>query len=160
MKRFISLLIVIIMIMIITGCNKKKEVEDGIVVNNVRYVLNQDDEAYTLKIKVASNFNKVVYPNAISYYSEKVDGEYNFVIRIFQYKNFNIEKIVKDLTGEELETSKVTLFDKEYDYVKTDNNINIYIYKDKNYSYAITFTSKGDVEVLTQEFMKNVIYGE
>ena len=70
MKKLFLLLIVFICLLTV-GCGSK-DTKDGlasdeVILENIKYKLDQDEEGYGIKYKIASNFRKSVLVNAINY---------------------------------------------------------------------------------------------
>ena len=162
MKKF--LLLFIIVISLLTGCGKKTDelAPNEVILEGIKYTLNQDDSEYGIKYKVANNFRKTSLINAINYYSENINDRAYFVIRIFHYKNKSIDYAIKDSTTEydkKYET-KIDNFDYTVvhfiNYTKAD--VNIYYHKYKNDVYAFVFTSGIDLTRLEDIFLKSISY--
>ena len=68
MKKFLLLFILVISL-ILTGCGKKTDelASNEVILEGIKYTLNQDDNEYGIKYKVASNFRKTSLINAINY---------------------------------------------------------------------------------------------
>ena len=147
----------------LTACGKKDNLlDDEVILEGIKYKLDQEDSEYGIKYKVAKNFRKTSLINAINYYSENINDRAYFVIRIFHYKNKSIDYAINDSTES---------FDKKYDtkvndldytvvhfinYTKAD--VNIYYHKHKNDVYAFVFTSGIDISRLEDIFLKSVVY--
>ena len=106
MKKKILFIVVILSFIVFYGCGKKEEVknetqveqlaEDEVILENIKYKLDQDDSYYGINFKVASNFRKRDFGNAMNYFSEEIDGSSYFVTRIFYYKNKSIDYAQKE----------------------------------------------------------------
>lgn len=166
-----KILLIALAILLLCSCGKKKGNEkeknpNEIVESGITYIVDQDDEAYNIKYKVASNFERRNLINCVSYYSEKIDNEYNFIIRIFKYdKKATYESVIKDLTDKKLDYEDVLVNDVEYKFAvyETDSgsgDIEIFIKKLKNEMYAFTFLAKDDINILEDVFLKGIIYNE
>ena len=84
MKKKVLLLIILCFCFLIVGCGKKendenKLADDEVVLEGIKYKLDQDDEGYDIKSKVASNFRRTDLVNAINYFSENINGSAYFV---------------------------------------------------------------------------------
>ena len=165
MKKF--LLLVLISLLFLSGCGKKEEqkkekevIEEGIVINGVKYELNQEENEYGIKFMIASNFDKKSYINSLGYFSEldKNDNSPVFVIRVFKYENKTIKEAIKDLTDKDLTGEEIKVGDVDYTYVKTDNDIEEYFHKKDKYIYAFTFIGKQDISKLKNEFLNNIVF--
>ena len=95
MKKKLGLLLVVFMVLItVVGCGKKENennekedvlLEDEVILENIKYKLDQDDEGYGIKYKIANNFRRQDLVNAINYFSENINDSPYFVIRIYHY---------------------------------------------------------------------------
>ena len=162
-------LLIILTILLLCSCGKKKKEEvkenpNEITMSGIKYVVNEDAEAYNLKLKVASNFERRNFINCVSFYSEKINDEYNFIIRIFNFdKKANYDYIVEDITGKKLSYEDVVVNDVEYKfavYEIEEDKIEIFMKKVGNEYYAISFLAKDDVKKLENVFLKEIIYNE
>lgn len=170
-KVFGALIVIIFVITIfmITGCGKKEKVvngpglnEDEVVLEGIKYKLDQDDEEYGIKYKVASNFRKSVMINAVNYFSEKINDSSYFVIRIYKYPNKDIEYAIKDSVETVEDREIVTVGDKEYTKVYFTNyngaKTHLYYYKHNNTVYTFVFTAGIDLSRLENIFLNNISY--
>lgn len=163
MKKFLLLFIIVISL-ILTGCGKKTDelASNEVILEGIKYTLNQDDNEYGIKYKVASNFRKTSLINAINYYSENINDRAYFVIRIFHYKDKSIDYAIKDSTTEYDKKYETKIDNLDYtvvhfiNYTKAD--VNIYYHKHKNDVYAFVFTSGIDLTRLEDIFLKSIIY--
>lgn len=163
MKKFLLLFIIVISL-ILTGCGKKTDelASNEVILEGIKYTLNQDDNEYGIKYKVASNFRKTSLINAINYYSENINDRAYFVIRIFHYKNKSIDYAIKDSTTEYDKKYETKIDNLDYtvvhfiNYTKAD--VNIYYHKHKNDVYAFVFTAGIDLTRLEDIFLKSIIY--
>ena len=163
MKKFLLLFILVISL-ILTGCGKKTDelASNEVILEGIKYTLNQDDNEYGIKYKVASNFRKTSLINAINYYSENINDRAYFVIRIFHYKDKSIDYAIKDSTTEYDKKYETKIDNLDYtvvhfiNYTKAD--VNIYYHKHKNDVYAFVFTSGIDLTRLEDIFLKSIIY--
>ena len=172
MKKVILILLIVLSLFMVTGCGKKEEpkkeepvlADDEVILEGIMYKLDQDDTGYGIKYKVANNFRKSVYVNAINYFSEKIDDNEYFVFRIFHYKNSTIEKAIKDTTTEydnrydtkvgELDYTVVHFVNPIGDHVETT----LYYHKHKKDIYVFCFTSAIDTKRLENIFLTNIVY--
>ena len=89
MKK-VLLILVILFSFVLVGCSKNNNKkgdnlkDDEVILEGIKYKLDQDETGYGIKYKIASNFRKSELVNAINYFSEKIDGQSYFVIRILQ----------------------------------------------------------------------------
>ncbi len=162
-----KLLLMILTVLLLVGCNKKVEEkmpEDEVILENIKYKLNQDDSTYGIKYKIASNFRKTDTGNAINYFSEKIDGASYFVFRIFYYKNKSIDYAIKDSTITYDRKWETKVGDLDYTVVHFINptndgsQTNIYYYKHNNDVYAFCFTAIIDLSKLEDVFLKQIAY--
>ena len=158
-----KVLLVFIMLLFLVGCGKKDVLGDNeVILEGIKYTLNQDDSEYGIKYKVAGNFRKTSLINAINYYSENIDNHDYFVIRIFHYKNKSIDYAINDSTTEYDKKYETKVNNLDYtvvhfiNYTKAD--VNIYYHKHKNDVYAFVFTSGIDLTRLEDIFLKNINY--
>ncbi len=166
MKKILLILIVLLMFV---GCGKKKEegptiADDEVILENIMYKLNQDENGYGINYKIASNFRKVDSGNALNYYSEKIDNQSYFVIRVFRYKNKNIDYAIKDTTTQYDNKYVTKIGDLDYTVVHFINPIgenvetNIFYYTYNKNTYVYCFTASIDLTRLEEIFLKQVNY--
>ena len=94
MKNLKIFLVFILFFLCVAGCVKKEKeekkdivlLEDEVILENIKYKLDQDENDYGIKYKIASNFRKTTLSNAVNYFSEDINENPYFVIRIFHYK--------------------------------------------------------------------------
>lgn len=126
----------------------------------ITYKLNQEEEGYGIKYKIASNFRKSVLPNAINYLSENINDSAYFVIRFYSYPYKSIEYAIKDSVEEYEEKTKVQIGDLKYTKVKftnyNDAKTNLYYYKHKKTVYTFVFTAGVDLSRLENIFLTNI----
>ena len=169
MKKLFKYLILFILVISLLGCKKKEEeivlADDEVILENIMYKLDQDDNGYDLKYKIASNFRRSNMINAINYFSEKIDDRSYFVIRILQYKNKDINYAIKDSTENKyLSKEEVKVGDLNYTKVRFKNPIgeetytNIYYYRNKKDTYAFVFTAVIDLSRLENIFLTQIEY--
>lgn len=164
MKKLFGILLVCLLLF---GCGKKNKeekkpevVEEGIVINGVKYELDVDNFDYDIHYKTATNFKKLNYGNSIGLFSEndKNDGNPVFVIRLFKYKNMTLEKAIVDLTEKNVKGEDIVINNLNYHYLKTDNDIEVYFHVEGKNTYAVTFVGKYDMSKMKEEFLNNVVY--
>ena len=171
-----KLLCILLIAILLVGCSKKENQEENktkntlaaneIVVHGIKYKFDQDTEEYKLKFKIASNLRKVDTGNAMNYYSEEVDGNKDFVFRIFYYKNSSIDHAIKDTTESYDKKWETKFNDLDYSAVHfvnpvgVDTETNIYYHKNKKDVYAFCFTSNQDISRLENIFLSSIIYPE
>ena len=167
-----KLIFILLILLLLVGCSKKEEEnankeeekvpENTVVLQDIEYTLDQDDEVYGLKIKVAKNFRKTELVNAVNYFSENINDRAYFVIRLFEYKNKDIEYVIKDIAEEYDSRKELKVGDIDYTFIHfinfTKADVNIYIHTHKDTTYAITFTSGIDMSKLEDIFLKNIQY--
>ncbi len=174
MKKKILFIVVILSFIVFYGCGKKEEVknetqveqlaEDEVILENIKYKLEQDDSYYGINFKVASNFRKRDFGNAMNYFSEEIDGSSYFVTRIFYYKNKSIDYAINDSTTSYDKKYETTIDDKTYTVVHfinptgKDVQTYLYYYKNKNDVYAYCFTASIDLTRLIEIFLKQIVY--
>ena len=149
-------------------CDKKeKEVklnDNEVLLENIKYTLDKDEEGYGLKYKIASNFRKSEMINAINYYSENIEDRPYFVIRLLQYKDKDIEYAIKDSASSSDKKEEVKINDLDYTKVHFLNfsgaDVNIYYHKHNNDTYAFVFTSGLDLSRLENIFLESINYGD
>lgn len=165
----VTILISFIFFLCACGSSKKtskpkkvEEPKDTVTLEKIKYKLDQDDEGYNLKYKVASNFRKSTLINAINYYSENIDDTPYFVIRLFYYKNKDIDYAINDSTESYDKKWEETINGLDYTAVHfinfTNADVNIYYHKHGNDTYAFVFTSHLDLTRLKNIFLENVVY--
>lgn len=164
MKKNLFLLLFLSLFMFMTiSCEKKDNLlEDEVVLENIKYKLDQDDSEYGIKYKVASNFRKTTLVNAINYFSEKINNSSYFVIRIYHYPGKDIEYAIKDSVEKVEKREEIIIGDKEYTKVYFTNyngaKTHLFYYKYNNTVYTYVFTSGIDLSRLEDIFLKNVEY--
>ena len=164
MKRIIKTFIICIMLISLIGCGKVEDklADDEVILEGIKYKLDQDDSEYGIKYKVASNFRKNNPINAINYFSENIDNNPYFVIRLLYYKNKTIEYAINDSTESYDKKYETTMNDLDYTVVHFLNfsgaDVNIYYHKHKNDVYAFVFTSGIDLSRLEEIFLKSIEY--
>ena len=167
MKKVFLLLFVFICLLTI-GCSKKEEkwpslADDEVILENIKYKLDQDEEGYGIKYKIASNFTKTVLPNAINYFSEKINESPYFVIRIYHYTDKDLEASIKWSVEEYDKREEVKVGEREYtkihfvNYNKAETNLYFYERGPKEY-YVYVFTSSLDLSRLEEIFLNSVSY--
>lgn len=166
MKKIIKTLLLFSAFLLLFGCNKEKEERrhpGDVILEDIKYSLDQEDTAYNIKYKVAKNFKKTVLSNAVNYFSEKKDGESYFVIRILYYPNKDINYAVKDSVTEYDNKYEKTIKDVDYMVVHFKNSVgnaetNIYYHTHNKNTYAFVFTSGIDISALEKKFLQRVEY--
>lgn len=160
-----KILLILFIILLLIGCGKKESIpEDEVILENIKYKLNQDDSEYGIKYKIANNFRKVDTGNAINYFSERIEDRSYFVFRIFYYKNKSIDYAIKDSTITYDKKWETKVGDLDYTVVHFVNptndgsETNIYYYKHNKDVYAFCFTAKIDLSKLENIFLKQIIY--
>ena len=168
-KIFICLLVVLSLFMV-SACGKKSEPKkeepklaaDEVVLENIKYKLDQDESEYGIKFKIASNFRKTTMINAVNYFSENIDDSPYFVIRIYKYPNKDIEYAIKDSVETVEDRKQVTIGDKEYTKVYFTNyngaKTHLFYYTNKKTTYTFVFTSSIDLSRLENIFLENINY--
>lgn len=174
MKK-VYILIILIFGLLFVGCEKKEEVnnvpqtqesefleDDEVLLENIKYKLDQDDEGYNIKYKIAENFRKSTMTNAINYYSQKIDGNEYFVIRLLYYKNKTIDYAISDSTESYDNKYETKIGDNDYTVIHfknfADADVNIYYHKGKKDVHAFVFTGRIDLSRLVQIFLSSVQY--
>ena len=171
MKRKILIsLFVVLSLFMISACGKKTEPKkeepklaaDEVVLENIKYKLDQEDSEYGIKYKIASNFRKSVMINAVNYFSENIDDSPYFVIRIYSYPNKDIEYAIKDSVETVEKREQVTVGDKEYTKVWFTNyngaHTHLFYYTSNKTTYTFVFTSSIDLSRLEDIFLENIMY--
>ncbi len=171
MKKCIKLLLVLVIALCLFGCGKKAEpkkedalADDEIILEGIKYKLDQDDSEYGISYKVASNFRKSTMINAVNYFSENIDDSPYFVFRIFYYKNKSLDYAIKDSTSSYDNKYEVEIDGLKYTVVHFINPIgdnvqtNIYYYKHNKDVYAFCFTAQIDLTKLAEIFLKSIVY--
>ncbi len=175
MKKITIVLIAFLMIFSLCGCGcsrreEEKEEEKKVVLADdeymyagVLYKINQDESGYGIKYKIASNFRKTDTGNALNYYSERnEDNTSNFVIRIFRYKNKDINYAIKDTTTSYDSKTEVEINGIKYTKVHFTNynNANTYLFyhRHKKDTYVFCFTAWVEEERLENIFLNGITY--
>ena len=172
MKKKILVLLVLFIALIITGCSKKDNpkkdelANDEVILENIKYKLDQDTSEYGLNFKIAENFRKRDTGNAINYFSEEIDGSSYFVIRIFRYKNKDINYAIKDTTSSYDKKYEKQIGDKTYTVVHFVNPIGnnveteLFYYTSNKTTYAYCFTANASLDLtrLQEIFLNNIVY--
>lgn len=174
MKKAFLCLLLFVSIFTITGCgcskeerNEEKKEEDilaadEVILEGIKYKLDQDDTEYGISYKVASNFRKTTMINAINYFSEKINDSSYFVIRIYQYPGKDIEYAIKDSVENVEQREEVTVGDKNYTKVYFTNyngaKTHLYYYTSENTTYTFVFTASIDLSRLEEIFLNSIKY--
>lgn len=165
-----KILVILLVCLLLVGCKKKEEpkvtepelASDEVILEGIKYKLDQDDTGYDLKYKIASNFRRSNMINAINYFGQKINDSDYFVFRIFQYKNKDIEYAIKDSTTEYDNRHEEVIGDKTYTVVHFTNyngaNTYLYYYRNNKDTYAFCFTANIDLSRLANIFISNVEY--
>ena len=170
MKK-ILLFIMILSCFLLIGCGKKDEKEDvkdvlandEVILENIKYKLDQDDEEYGIKYKIASNFRKTILTNAVNYFSENINDSPYFVIRIYHYTDKDLEQSIKWSVDEYDKREDVKVGDRDYtkvhfvNYNKAETNLYFYGKGPKEY-YVFVFTSSLDLSRLEEIFLNEVVF--
>ena len=166
MKKLYVILFVLISLFIV-GCGKTDPNEnlpsDEVILENIKYKLDQDEEGYGIHYKIASNFRKTVLVNAINYFSENINDSPYFVIRIYHYTNKDLEASIKWSVDNYDKREEVQVGDRDYTKVHFVNyngaETNLYFYEKgpKEY-YVFVFTSSLDLSRLENIFLNNINY--
>ena len=164
MKNKVLLLIILCFCLLIVGCGKKDELpSDEVLLEGIKYKLDQDDEEYGIKYKIASNFRKSVLINAVNYFSEKINDSSYFVIRIYHYTDKDLEASIKWSVEDYDKREEVTVGDRNYtkihfvNYNKAETNLYFYGKGPKEY-YVFVFTSSLDLSRLEEIFLNNIVF--
>ena len=135
MKKIFLLLFVFVCLFVV-GCGKEEKgpslADDEVILENIKYKLDQEDSEYGIKYKIASNFRKSVLINAINYFSENINGSPYFVVRIYHYTDKNLEQSIKWSVEEYDRREDVKVGDRDYTKVHFINyngaETNVYFY--------------------------------
>ncbi len=169
MKK-VLLILVILFSFVLVGCSKNNNKkgdnlkDDEVILEGIKYKLDQDETGYGIKYKIASNFRKSELVNSINYFSEKIDGQSYFVIRIFHYKNKSIDYAINDTTTSYDKKWETKFGDLDYTAVHFVNPIgenvetNLYYHKSGKDVYAFCFTASIDLSRLEEIFLKSIEY--
>ena len=171
MKKKLLLLVMILSCIFMVGCScgKKEEKEEEklaaneVVLENIKYKLDQDDEGYGIKYKIASNFRKTVLINAINYFSENINDSPYFVVRIYHYTDKDLEASINWSVEKYDKREEVKVGDRDYTKVHFVNyngaETNLYFYgKGPKEYYVFVFTSSLDLSRLEDIFLKSVVF--
>ena len=166
MKKVFLLLLVFVCLLMV-GCGKKENepslADDEVILENIKYKLDQDEEGYGIKYKIASNFRKSVLVNAINYFSENINDSPYFVVRIYHYTDKNLEQSIKWSVEEYDKREIVKVGDRDYtkvhfvNYNKAETNLYFYGKGPKEY-YVFVFTSSLDLSRLEEIFLNRVVF--
>lgn len=168
-KKYLVIIVTLFLCITLVGCGSKGEKEeepvladDEVVLENIKYKLDQDESEYGIKYKIASNFSKTTMINAVNYFSEKINDSAYFVIRIYQYPGKDIEYAIKDSveTVEKREEVKVgdLTYTKVYFTNYNDAKTHLYYYTYNDTTYTFVFTAGIDLSRLEDIFLKNITY--
>lgn len=167
MKKTFLLLIVFVCLLTI-GCGKKEEKgptleDDEVILENIKYKLDQEDSEYGIKYKIASNFRKSVLVNAVNYFSENINDSPYFVVRIYHYTDKDLEASIKWSVEEYDKREDVKVGDRDYTKVHFINyngaETNLYFYgKGPKEYYVFVFTSSLDLSRLEEIFLNGVVF--
>lgn len=166
----IKTILISFIFLLLVGCGKSNSVEvttktnpNSIVLSGITYVLEEDDSELNMNYKVASNFTKLNFGNAIIYYSEKVNDSYNMAIKLFEYQDKDLDYAINDICSNCEGRKDVKIHDVDYTYLTEgtgENQIHLFFHKHNNNYYVITFAAKevDKVEELYNLFLKNITY--
>ena len=169
-KKLLILFIMFFSLITLVGCGSNKDDEkeeeklsdDEVLLENIKYKLDKDEEGYGIKYKIASNFRKTELINAINYFSEDINESPYFVIRLFHYQGKTIEYAINDSTESYDNRYETKINDLDYTVVHFINysgaDVNIYYHLNGNDVYAFVFTSGIDLSRLVDIFLKSVDY--
>ena len=167
-KKIFLVLLIAISLFLTSGCTSTKKEElkladDEVIINNKMYKLNQDENGYGIKYKIASNFIKRDTGNALNYYAEKnEDNSSDFVIRIFHYKNKSLDYAIKDTVEKYDSKAEVEINGLKYTklHFVNYNNANTYLfyYELNKDVYVFCFTAWNEEERLENIFMNQIVY--
>ena len=168
MKKIINVILIMLIIFTLVGCSEKEEpkvvlADDEVIINEKLYKLNMDESGYGISYKIAESFVFRDTGNALNYYAPKnEDGTSDFVIRIFHYKNKNLEYAIKDTVTEYDSKTEVEINEIKYTKVHfvNYNNANTYLFyyiKGKDV-YVFCFTAWEEQPRLEDIFLKSVVY--
>ncbi len=168
MKKLLLIVLVLFTFRLV-GCSnsssKQEELKDDeVILEGIKYKLDQDETGYGIKYKIASNFRKSDMINALNYFSENIDDQAYFVIRIFHYKNKTIDYAIKDSTTSYDKKWETKINDLDYTVVHFVNPIGenvetkLYYHKSGKDVYAFCFTAAIDLSRLEAIFLKSVEY--
>ena len=169
-NKTLLVLLLLVSIFFITGCGcskieeeENKLADDEVIIKDVLYKLNQDENGYGINYKIASNFRKVDSGNALNYYGEKnEDNSSNFVIRVFHYKNKNLEYAINDTVEEYDQRSEVEIDGVKYIKIHftnyNDANTYLFYYVHGSDVYVFCFTAWTEEERLENIFLKQIRY--
>lgn len=172
MKKSIKLLFALLSLVLLVGCGKKivpepenKLADDEVIIENKLFKLNQEENGYGITYKIDSNFVFRDTGNSLSYYAPKnEDGSSNFVIRVFHYKNKNLEYAIKDTVTEYDSRTEVEYNGLKYTKVHfiNYNNANTYLfyYVYKKDVYVFCFTAWEEQKRLEDIFINSIVYPE
>lgn len=175
MKKIFSVLLILVMIFVLTGCGctrkdvKKEEPEvtladDELLFDGILYKFDKEENNYGITYKVSSNMRLWDSGNAYNYFSVKQENETDaFIIRVFHYKNKNVDYAIKDTTDNDYESKEeVELDGRKYTKVHLKNpggaTTYLFYYNYKKDVYAYCFTSSNEVERLENIFLRLVEY--
>ena len=177
MKKLFSLLLVLFMVLLLTGCGcaRKEEApkeeetvlaDDELMFDEILYKFNKEESHYNIKYKVAENMRLWDSGNAYNYFSQKIEGKEEkdaFIVRVFYYKNKDVKYAIKDTTANEYDSKEdVELDGRKYTKVHFQNpggaQTYLFYYKNKKDVYAYCFTSTKEVERLESIFLRLVEY--
>lgn len=166
MKKILLLITIIVIFTVGCSCSKDegpKLASDEVVLENIKYKLDQDDSEYGIKYKIASNFRKTVLVNAVNYFSENINDSPYFVVRIYHYTDKDLEASIKWSVDDYDKREDVKVGDREYtkvhfvNYNKAETNLYFYGKGPKEY-YVYVFTSSLDLSRLEEIFLNSVVY--
>lgn len=163
MKKRLLLVLIFIISICLVGCGKEETIKDNeVVLENIKYTLDQEESEYGIKYKVASNFRKTTMVNAVNYFSENINDSPYFVIRIYHYKDKSIDYAIKDSTESYDNKWAERINNTDYTAVHFVNyngaETNLYYHKHKNDVYVFVFTSSLDLTKLKDIFINSIVY--
>ena len=168
-KKLLLSMIIIVGLLIFTGCGKpKNESNDNSTNNNIVKVngidlhLNKEKEFNGIKYTITDHLKEVNHDQYVQYYLYQDSGPNLLFFRIFYYENKSHDDIRKDLAIDSNlieEQGKTNIV--EYNFIdtkRTDGTIHYYIIDKDNISYVINFVSQYDIKNFEKIVMDSIYF--
>lgn len=172
-KTLKTLLIILIMILVITGCNKKEKGKvqntdpNIFTINEKTFKLDIDKNYEGLSYKISKDFREIKQRSYIQYDYFQEDNNNNNLLyfRIFYYENKDITYARKDLgIKDELKETTIKINNLEYQKIeepRTDGGtIHFYFLKNDKNLYTINIVSRYDIKEFEEKVLNTILLNE
>ena len=174
-KKIIVLSVLVMSLLIITGCEKKEEIKEEnkivdptlFIIKDKEFHLDTDKEFEGLKYMTSKDFkeiNNVTPASTYIQYNYQPEGSSNyFYFRILFYKKKNIEYAKNDYLGNEddFEYKDVSINNIDYkmiDEERTDGTIHHYFITKNGNTFIIDFISQNDIADFENKVLNTISF--